>query len=116
MKAGAKSELRIWPVCLLAMMLACGGAPVCAQDYPSRSITVVVPFPAGGASDVVARIVTNEMAKILGQSMIIENVGGAGGTVGSASRGSLGARRLHAAGRRHGLARGRPRAHAQPQV
>jgi tripartite-type tricarboxylate transporter receptor subunit TctC len=83
MKAGAKSELRIWPVCLLAMMLACGGAPVCAQDYPSRSITVVVPFPAGGASDVVARIVTNEMAKILGQSMIIENVGGAGGTVGS---------------------------------
>ena len=64
-------------------LAACGGAPVCAQDYPSRSITVVVPFPAGGASDVVARIVTNEMAKILGQSMIIENVGGAGGTVGS---------------------------------
>ena len=57
---------------------------VAAQDYPSRAITVVVPFPPGGASDVVARIVTNQMSKILGQSIIIENVGGAGGTVGSA--------------------------------
>jgi tripartite-type tricarboxylate transporter receptor subunit TctC len=44
----------------------------------------VVPFPAGGPSDVVARIVTDEMGKILGQSLIIENVGGAGGTLGSA--------------------------------
>jgi tripartite-type tricarboxylate transporter receptor subunit TctC len=58
--------------------------PVRAQDYPSRSITVIVPFPAGGASDVVARIVTNQMSKILGQSIVIENVGGAGGTLGSA--------------------------------
>ncbi len=55
-----------------------------AQDSPSRAITVVVPFPPGGASDVVARIVTNQMSKILGQSIIIENVSGAGGTVGSA--------------------------------
>jgi putative tricarboxylic transport membrane protein len=55
-----------------------------AQGYPSRSITVVVPFPAGGASDVVARIVTEHMAKTLGQPVVIENVGGAGGTVGSA--------------------------------
>src|SRR5262249_44000637 len=58
--------------------------PVRAQDYPSRSITVIVPFPAGGASDVVARIVTSQMSKILGQSIVIENVGGAGGTLGSA--------------------------------
>jgi tripartite-type tricarboxylate transporter receptor subunit TctC len=55
-----------------------------AQDYPSKPITVIVPFPAGGPSDVVARIVTNQMAKILGQSLVIENVGGAGGTLGSA--------------------------------
>ena len=54
-----------------------------AQSYPSRSIMVVVPFPAGGPSDVVARIVTDGMAKYLGQSMVIENVGGAGGTLGS---------------------------------
>jgi tripartite-type tricarboxylate transporter receptor subunit TctC len=45
---------------------------------------VIVPFPAGGASDVVARIVTNQMSKILGQPIIIENLGGAGGTIGSA--------------------------------
>jgi tripartite-type tricarboxylate transporter receptor subunit TctC len=55
-----------------------------AQSYPTRSITVVVPFPAGGASDVVARIVTDHMGRTLGQQMTIENVGGAGGTLGSA--------------------------------
>jgi tripartite-type tricarboxylate transporter receptor subunit TctC len=54
-----------------------------AQDYPSRSITVVVPFPAGGPSDVIARIVSEHMSKTLGQSMVIENVGAAGGTIGS---------------------------------
>src|SRR5215216_3178129 len=54
-----------------------------AQSYPTRSITVIVPFPAGGASDVVARIVTEHMARTLGQQMVIENVGGAGGTLGS---------------------------------
>jgi tripartite-type tricarboxylate transporter receptor subunit TctC len=59
-------------------------APLHAEDYPSRPITVIVPFPAGGASDVVARIVTNQMALILGQSIIVENIGGAGGTIGSA--------------------------------
>ena len=55
-----------------------------AQGYPSRSITVVVPFPAGGPSDVVARIVTDHMGRTLGHQMVIENVGGAGGTLGSA--------------------------------
>jgi tripartite-type tricarboxylate transporter receptor subunit TctC len=55
-----------------------------AEDYPTRPITVVVPFPAGGPSDVIARIVTEHMAKTLGQSMVIENVGGAGGALGSA--------------------------------
>jgi tripartite-type tricarboxylate transporter receptor subunit TctC len=62
------------------------GAPstlVQAQNYPTRSITVVVPFPAGGPSDVVARIVTEHMARTLGQTMVIENVSGAGGTIGS---------------------------------
>jgi tripartite-type tricarboxylate transporter receptor subunit TctC len=54
------------------------------RGYPSRSVSVVVPFPAGGPSDVVARVVTEQMSKLLGQSMFIENVGGAGGTIGSA--------------------------------
>jgi len=55
-----------------------------AQAYPVKSITVVVPFPAGGPSDVVARIVTEHMSRTLRQQMVIENVGGAGGTLGSA--------------------------------
>jgi tripartite-type tricarboxylate transporter receptor subunit TctC len=57
---------------------------VSRKAYPARSITVVVPFPAGGPSDVVARVVTDQMGKILGQSLVIENVGGGGGTIGSA--------------------------------
>src|SRR5215471_20817646 len=63
-------------------LLMYGGA-ACAQDYPSRSITVIVPFPAGGPSDVVARVVTEAMGRALGQTLVIENVGGAGGTIGS---------------------------------
>ena len=70
--------LRVAALALLAATLEAS-----AQDYPSRPITVVVPFPAGGPSDVVARIVTDEMGQILGQSMVIENVGGAGGTIGA---------------------------------
>jgi putative tricarboxylic transport membrane protein len=54
-----------------------------SRSYPARPITVVVPFPAGGPSDVVARIVTEQMGRHLGQSLVIENVGGAGGTLGS---------------------------------
>jgi tripartite-type tricarboxylate transporter receptor subunit TctC len=71
-------------LCIVA--LALGGAPLSAsaQGYPTRSVTVVVPFPAGGPSDVVARIVTEHMSRTLGQQLVIENVGGAGGTLGSA--------------------------------
>jgi tripartite-type tricarboxylate transporter receptor subunit TctC len=68
---------------VIAMAFLAGIVPARAQDYPSRPITVIVPFPPGGASDVVARIVTNQMSRILGQSIIIENIGGAGGTIGS---------------------------------
>src|SRR5215813_14878288 len=68
----------------LAVLLAGSSFAAQAEDYPSRSITVIVPFPAGGASDVVARIVTDQMARILKQSIVVENVGGAGGTIGSA--------------------------------
>ena len=67
----------------MAALCAISHAPSCAQDYPSHSINVVVPFPAGGPSDVVARIVADQMGKVLGQTLVIENVGGAGGTLGS---------------------------------
>jgi tripartite-type tricarboxylate transporter receptor subunit TctC len=79
-----KPNSGISPAIVIATLFIAGVMPVRAQDYPSRSITVIVPFPAGGASDVVARIVTNQMSKTLGQSIIIENVSGAGGTIGSA--------------------------------
>jgi tripartite-type tricarboxylate transporter receptor subunit TctC len=69
----------------VAVFGLCGIPPAAhAQEYPTKPITVVVPFPAGGPSDVVARIVAEQMGKVLGQTLVIENVGGAGGTIGSA--------------------------------
>jgi len=53
-----------------------------AQAYPSRPITIVVPFPAGGSTDVIGRILAEKMRASLGQTIIIENVGGAGGSIG----------------------------------
>ena len=62
--------------------LSLGAAPAVAQDYPARPITVIVPFAAGGPTDVIARIVGDHMSKTLGQTLVIENVVGAGGTTG----------------------------------
>ena len=56
--------------------------PALAQGYPERQITVIVPFAAGGPTDIVARIVSEHMSRTLGQQLIVENVGGAGGTTG----------------------------------
>ncbi|MBR1211502.1 tripartite tricarboxylate transporter substrate-binding protein [Bradyrhizobium sp. JYMT SZCCT0180] len=52
-----------------------------AQDYPKRPVTMIVPFAAGGTSDVIARVVAEEMAKSLGQPIVIENIVGAGGSI-----------------------------------
>jgi len=67
-------------VAALAGLGALPAAHAQAQPYPSRSITMIVPFAAGGPTDVISRIVTGQMAQTLGQSIIIENVVGAGGT------------------------------------
>jgi tripartite-type tricarboxylate transporter receptor subunit TctC len=71
---------------LLAAVAACGFAAVpfgaMAQAYPTKPITVVVPFSAGGPTDALARILCQRMSEALGQQMIVENVGGAGGTIG----------------------------------
>jgi ATP:cob(I)alamin adenosyltransferase len=66
----------------LAVLAVLGAVPAQAQApaYPTRSITMIVPFAAGGPTDVISRIVTSHMAQTLGQSIIIENVVGAGGT------------------------------------
>jgi tripartite-type tricarboxylate transporter receptor subunit TctC len=53
-----------------------------AQAYPTKPITVIVPFAAGGPTDALARVLGQRMGEALGQQLIIENVGGAGGTIG----------------------------------
>ena len=58
-------------------------ASASAQDYPQRTITMVVPFSAGGPTDTVTRLVADAMSKDLGQEIVVENVGGAGGTLGA---------------------------------
>jgi tripartite-type tricarboxylate transporter receptor subunit TctC len=66
-----------------AMMLAIAGAhPALAADYPDQPVKVVVPFPAGGFMDAVARIATERLARSLGRPLVVENRGGAGGKIG----------------------------------
>jgi len=67
-------------VAAFAVIIGIVGAQ--AQTYPSRQITLIVPFPPGGSTDVAARIMAERMRPILGQPIIIENVGGAGGSIG----------------------------------
>lgn len=63
-----------------AMLTAAGAAN--AQNYPERTITMIVPFAAGGTTDIVARLMGNHMSKTLGQQIVVENIAGAGGTTG----------------------------------
>ena len=58
-------------------------APAMAQPYPSRPITLIVPYAAGGSVDVVARVVADKLGEKLGQNIVIENVAGAGGITGT---------------------------------
>jgi tripartite-type tricarboxylate transporter receptor subunit TctC len=64
-----------------ALTLGLGAAS--AQDYPSSTITIVVPFSAGGPTDTVTRLIAESMSRTLGEQIIVENVGGAGGTLGA---------------------------------
>ena len=68
---------------LAALSLGAMIAPSQAQNYPARPITLIVPFAAGGPTDIIARIVADHMSKTLGQQLVIENVVGAGGTTAS---------------------------------
>ncbi len=61
-----------------------GVSPAAAQSWPTRPVTMVVPFAAGGGTDVLGRIIGRRLSEVLGQQVVIENVGGAGGMVGSA--------------------------------
>ena len=79
-RRGTRADTKLSIALIFAMLAAVSG--VTAQTYPSRPVTVIVPFAAGGVTDIVARIVSERMSKALGQSVIIENVSGAGGTIG----------------------------------
>ena len=65
----------------VAIALAAGLACAQAQTFPTRPITLIVPFPPGGSTDTAARIIGERMRSVLGQTVVIENVGGAGGTI-----------------------------------
>lgn len=67
---------------LITLSLVCG--PALAQTYPERPVTLVVPFAAGGPSDAIARVLAQRMSQELKQQIVVENVAGVGGTLGSA--------------------------------
>jgi tripartite-type tricarboxylate transporter receptor subunit TctC len=66
-------------------LLAAAGASLQAQDYPTRVVTLVVPFPAGGGNDAMARLMADRLTAALGQPVVVDNRGGAGGIVGTRS-------------------------------
>jgi tripartite-type tricarboxylate transporter receptor subunit TctC len=74
----------------VASLLFCGAllgtsaASVCAQGYPTRTVRMIVPFAPGGNTDIIARVYAPKMAEAMGQQIIIDNRGGAGGTIGTA--------------------------------
>ena len=75
-RGGAMNRLRLFVVAVL-----CCGA-VSAQNFPTRPVTIVVPFSAGGPTDTIARIMAERMTKSLGQTVVVENITGAGGNIG----------------------------------
>lgn len=74
---------RLCATAIAAFLATAAGAPAAAQNYPAKTIRMVIPFAAGGNTDIIGRIFAPKMAEILGQQIIIDNRGGAGGTIGS---------------------------------
>jgi len=79
---------------VLAFLFAGLGTAV-AENYPSRPMTIVVPFPAGGPTDALGRVLADRMKRALNQSVIVENVTGAAGTIGGRPCRTFSARWLH---------------------
>ena len=69
-------------VIALGVVMAATGVAL-AQNYPTRPVTMIIPFAAGGPTDVLGRVMAQRMSEVLGQQVIVENIGGAGGTTGS---------------------------------
>jgi tripartite-type tricarboxylate transporter receptor subunit TctC len=78
-----RSFLKWAMIALLQVQTLCAAAPALSQEYPTRPIRFIVPYPPGGTVDITARIVQPKLSESLGQTIVIENRGGAGGAVGT---------------------------------
>src|SRR3954452_19735477 len=74
---------RQWVVAATVLLSSAGLNDAQAQDYPARTVTIIVPFAAGGPADITGRIIADIFSRHLGQKFVVENVGGAGGTTGA---------------------------------
>jgi tripartite-type tricarboxylate transporter receptor subunit TctC len=81
--SGESATMRVLQGILAALLLLTGVAPSWAQGYPNRPVRVIVGFPAGGPTDVIARLVSQKLSDSLGQQFFVENIGGAGGNIAS---------------------------------
>jgi tripartite-type tricarboxylate transporter receptor subunit TctC len=78
-----RTSIRTWVTVIACSLLSLAGQDAAAQPYPSRVIRIIVPFPPGGPTDVVGRLIAHPLGEVLGQSVIVENQPGAGGRTGS---------------------------------
>ncbi len=73
-----------WKMLLLAAAMVAGAPALAQSDYPSKTVRIVVPFAAGGTTDITARVIADELTKAMKQSFVVDNKGGAGGNIGAA--------------------------------
>jgi tripartite-type tricarboxylate transporter receptor subunit TctC len=74
---------KLFPIALMAIIAGCGSAPAADETYPSRLVKVILPFPPGSTLDALSRVMTDQMAQKWGQPVVIENITGGGGNIGT---------------------------------